>query len=107
MVNDMCRGDGVFSLPVVAHLPGIYNEDRNMRNTELMDKIRRKLDKCDGQTKASHGISELLCKMDTALEMLKGIVVHGKEATDEYNDFPSDSNRIVMELARQNVVHAA
>ena len=63
--------------------------------------------KCKGQPKAVSGIAQLIRDMDEALEMLKPIVVHGKEATDEYNEYPSDTNKVVMELARQNVLHAS
>lgn len=39
--------------------------------------------------------------------MLIPLVRHGKEMTDEYNDFPTEANRLIMEMARGNVVLAA
>lgn len=52
-------------------------------------------------------ICDLLRTADNALEMIRPMIVHGKEATDEYNDFPSDTNRVIMEMARNNVLLAA
>ena len=52
-----------------------------------------------------NGITDLLVRMEELLTQLKPIIEHGKEATDEYNDYPSDNNRVVMEMARQNVLH--
>ena len=79
----------------------------NMKNKELIEKTRRRLAKCKGQTKALSGIAQLIRDMEDALNLLKPIVVHGKEATDEYNEYPSDTNKVIMELARQNVLHAS
>lgn len=79
----------------------------NMKKKEIIEKIRRRLAKCEGQRKAVAGIAQLIRNMDEALALLGPIVVHGKEATDEYNEYPCDANKVVMELARQNVLHAS
>lgn len=35
------------------------------------------------------------------------IVEHAKEMTDEFNDFPNDKNKVIMEMARNNVLVGA
>ena len=62
---------------------------RNMRNGKNRDLI------------------DLFWSIEKSIQMFIPIVMHGKEMTDEYNDFPTTSNRVVMELARRNVVVAA
>lgn len=75
-----------------------------MKREELINRIRKEIHRPYNDAMKS-GITNLLAKMDELLMQLKPIIEHGKEATDEYNDYPSDSNRVVMEMARQNVLH--
>lgn len=78
-----------------------------MKKNELIRKIRRRLEKYSESRRTRESIAQLIVESDQLLELFKPVVVHGKEMTDEYNDYPCDKNRVVMELARQNVLHAA
>lgn len=76
-----------------------------MTNNQTKERVRNKLAK--GTKTSNEQICDLLRATDEALDMIRPMIVHGKEATDEYNDFPSDTNRVIMEMARNNVLLAA
>lgn len=59
--------------------------------------------------KMSRGADALVALMDyveTTIDWLVPIIVRGKEATDEWKEFPSDINKEKMERARQEVIDA-
>lgn len=77
-----------------------------MKKEELIKRTRKGIQRSYNDA-TKKGITDLLVRMDELLTHLKPIIEHGKEATDEYNDYPSDNNRVVMEMARQNVLHCS
>lgn len=52
-------------------------------------------------------IAQLLLETYKSIAAFTPIVEHAKEMTDEFNDFPNDKNKVVMEMARNNVVLGA
>ena len=94
MVNDIWRATNRYG-------------ETTMKKNELIRKIRRRLEKYSESRRTRESIAQLIVESDQLLELFKPVVVHGKEMTDEYNEYPSEKNRVVMELARQNVLHAA
>ena len=81
-------------------------ETTKMKREELIKRTRKGIQRPYNDA-MKNGIANLLVRMDDLLMKLKPIIEHGKEATDEYNDYPSDTNRVVMEMARQNVLHCS
>ena len=59
------------------------------------------------KTRKCHDLPELLLATEQAIEWFAPIVRNGKELTDEFNDFPSEGNKVNMEIARLAVVLAA
>ena len=52
-------------------------------------------------------IAALLGAMNETLFLLAPMVYHAKETTDDFNAQPTTSNRVVMKMARGNVVKGA
>lgn len=51
-------------------------------------------------------LPNLVLTTEEAIEWLIPIVRNGKDRTDEYKDYPSDENKVKMEIARAEVVVA-
>lgn len=103
----MSRAVGVFLYLFGPPPLTLYNNgEQKMKREELIKRTRKGIQRSHNDA-TKMGITDLLVRMDELLMGLKPIIEHGKEATDEYNDYPTDSNRVVMEMARQNVLHCA
>ena len=76
-----------------------------MKRAELLKKIRKLGEKSPINPRRLKNLVELYDKMDKRLAFFKKHVRFAKEMTEEYQDFPSMSNLVCMELAQSNVLN--
>lgn len=80
-------------------------EKYTMKRAELLDEIRKVAEKTPINPRRLQHLVELYDKMDKRLAFFKKHVRFAKEMTEEYQDFPSTSNLVCMELAQSNVLN--
>ena len=80
-------------------------EKYTMKRAELLKKIRKLGEKSPINPRRLKNLVELYDKMDKRLAFFKKHVRFAKEMTEEYQDFPSMSNLVCMELAQSNVLN--
>lgn len=73
-----------------------------MKREELIRKVRRTMKK-----QKYHDLFQMFYQVENLVRGFIPIVKEGKEATDEYNDYPSDLNLVAMEIARDRVADEA
>lgn len=71
-----------------------------MKKEEITKQARRKM------ARGADALVALIDYVETTIDWLVPIIVRGKEATDEWKEFPSDNNKEKMERARQEVIDA-
>lgn len=74
--------------------------EKNMKKDEITVMAWRKM------KRGADALVALIDYVETTIDWLVPIIVRGKEATDEWKEFPSDINKEKMERARQDVIDA-
>lgn len=69
-----------------------------MKNEEIIQHVKKNV-----RTHKHHDLFDLFWAMEKHIQGFIPIVRHGKEATDEYNDYPTPENQVIMEMSRSNV----
>lgn len=80
-------------------------EKYTMKRAELLDEIRKVAEKAPIKPQRLQNLVELYDKMDKRLAFFKKHVRFAKDMTEEYQEFPSMSNQVCMEMAQSNVLN--